>query len=64
MIKLLLIEDDTNLVFIEKARWKIYKKSIKLLHNRKKTPKGVSFSDFICTFAISFRVLLFFAALR
>ena len=27
-----------------------------LLTNRKNPPKGVSFSDFICTFAKSFRV--------
>lgn len=26
----------------------------------KKTPKGVIFSDYICTFAMSFRVLFFF----
>ncbi len=29
-------------------------KSIKLLHDRKIPPKGVSFSDFICKFAMSF----------
>ena len=26
----------------------------------KKTPKGVNFSDFICTFAMSFRILFVF----
>ena len=33
---------------------------VKLLHNRKNPPKGVSFSDFICTFAMSFRILFVF----
>ena len=28
-----------------------------------KTPKGVNFSDFICTFAMSFSILLFLATL-
>ena len=31
-----------------------------LLIKRKKTPKGVIFSDYICTFAMSFRVLFVF----
>ena len=35
-------------------------KCIKLLHDGKIPPKGVSFSDFICTFAMSFRVLFVF----
>ena len=30
----------------------------------KKTPKGVNFSDFICTFAMSFSILLFFSNTR
>ena len=41
-------------------------KSIKMLHIGKIPPKGVSFSDFICTFAMSFGdfAILLFAALR
>ena len=31
-----------------------------MLHNRKKLQKELSFSDFICTFAMSSRVLLYF----
>ncbi len=30
----------------------------------KKTPEGVNFSDFICTFAMSFSILLFFSNTR
>ena len=30
----------------------------------KKTPKGVNFSDFICNFAMSFSILLFFSNTR
>ena len=33
-------------------------KCIKLLHDGKIPPKGVSFSDFICTFAMSFSVFV------
>ena len=42
-----------------------YSENTKKLHNRKIPPKRVSFSNSICTFAMSFRVLLyFFATLR
>ncbi len=30
----------------------------------KKIPEGVNFSDFICTFAMSFSILLFFSNTR
>ena len=52
--------------------WKAFMKSLSeeereemrikydLRHNRKNPPKGVSFSDFICIFAMSFRVLFVF----
>ena len=30
----------------------------------KKTPEGVNFSDFICTFVMSFSILLFFSNTR
>ncbi len=39
-------------------------KSIKLLRDREKSSKGMRFSVFICTFARSFRVLLFFCSAK
>jgi len=36
----------------------------KVRQKLKKTPKGVNFSDFICIFAMSFSILLFFSNTR
>ena len=59
---------NSHTICTSSPRWGLWlsQKSIKLLHYRKYSSKGVSFSVFICTFAMSFWRFCYtcFAALR